>query len=171
MQEKRVRPEGIFAYFKKQKSIVIIIILLALALLLLLMPEKKQSSSPNTNDRLAEYEVGIEQKIQKLCSCVKGAYDVKVSVYLDSGFETVYAYNEETKSNANGGNTEKKYVTVGSGSDESMVCLLERMPSISGVAIVCRGGGNPIVANEIINMISAVFNLPKNKIYVTEGKN
>jgi stage III sporulation protein AG len=45
------------------------------------------------------------------------------------------------------------------------------MPNICGVAVVCNGGGNPVVANEIINMISSAFGVPKSKIYVTEGKN
>ena len=51
-----------------------------------------------------------------------------------------------------------------------MVCIVEKMPSIAGVAIVCKGGGNPVIANQLINMISSAYNVPKNKIYVAEGK-
>ena len=79
--------------------------------------------------------------------------------------------NEESKSTSNGVNSEKKYVTVGSGNDESMVCLFEKMPNICGIAVVCKGGGNALVANEIINLISSAYGVSKNKIYVAEGKN
>ena len=67
-------------------------------------------------------------------------------------------------------NSEKKYVTIGSGNDESMVCIVEKMPSICGVAVVCKGGGNPVIANQLINLISSAYNVPKSKIYVAEGK-
>ena len=64
-----------------------------------------------------------------------------------------------------------KVVIVGSGNDEKMICLYEKMPSISGVAIVCKGGGNPTVANDIIGLVSSSLGIAKNKIYVAEGKN
>ena len=105
-----------------------------------------------------------------MCSNVNGVANVKVTVYFDSGFETIYAYNEESKSSSTGTNSEKKYVTIGSGNDESMVCVLERMPNICGVAIVCKGGGNPLVSNQLTNLISSAFGVPKNKIYIAEGK-
>ena len=95
---------------------------------------------------------------------------MSVSIYFDSGFETIYAYNEESKQTSSGFNSEKKYVTVGSGNDESMVCVVEKMPSICGIAIVCKGGGSPLIANELINLISAAYGVPKNKIYIAEGK-
>lgn len=171
MKERNEKKKSMYTYVKNQKGLVIILLVIAVAFFLLIIPESKEASSVNHSQRLSDYETRIEEKIEKLCSEVKGVYKVKVSVYFDTGFETVYAYNEETKSSNSGSNSEKKYVTVGSGNDESMVTLFERMPNISGVAVVCQGGGNAIVANEIINMISSAFNVPKNKIYVTEGKN
>ena len=117
-----------------------------------------------------EYNKNIENKITEICSSVRGVSNVKVTVYFDSGFETVYAYNEESKSSSSGINSEKKYVTLGSGNDESMVCILEKMPNICGIAIVCKGGGNSLISAEIVNLISSAFGVSKNKIYVTEGK-
>ena len=154
------------------KGSIVIILFLALGLVLLIIPEKtRQATTLDQTARLNEYELKLEEKIQNLCENIKGVYSVKVSVYFDSGFESVYAYDEDSKSTSNGLNSEKKYVTLGSGNDETMVCLYERMPSISGVAIVCKGGGNPLIANEIISLISSAFGVPKNKIYITEGKN
>lgn len=172
MNEKNKSKENVFSYIKKDKSIMVIVILVAIGLLLLIVPEKSsQSVSKSDFDRVYEYELQVETKIKELCSKINGISEVNVSVYLDSGFETVYAYNEENKATSNGVNSEKKYVTIGSGDNEAMVCLYERMPNICGIAIVCKGGSNPIAANEIINLISSAFGVPKNKIYITEGKN
>ena len=161
------------SYMKSKKSTVIILVLLALGLLLLLLPNTSNNAkmiSSNNEERLANYVETLENKIESLCSKIQGVSNVSVTVYLDSGFESVYAYNEQSKATSNGINSEKKYVTIGSGNDESMVCIVEKMPNISGVAIVCRGGGNPLIANQLINLISSAYNVPKNKVYVAEGK-
>ena len=173
MMQKKATKITIFSYIKSQKNMIIVIALALIGLLLLLLPNSfSKESSPNDNSaRLAEYSKSIETKIAEICSCVKGVSNVKVTVYFDSGFETIYAYNEESKSSSNGINSEKKYVTIGSGNDETMVCVLEKMPNICGVAIVCKGGGNSLISAEIVNLISSAFGVSKNKIYVAEGKN
>ena len=156
MNEDKKSKETIFTYIKKQNITIWIILLAIVGLVLLILPETKQANiTYSSKDKLYEYETRIEQKITELCSNIKGVSSVKVSVYFDSGFESVYAYNEESKSTSNGLNSEKKYVTIGSGNDENMVCLFEKMPNICGVAVVCKGGGNPIISSEIINMISS----------------
>lgn len=161
-----------FGYIKDKKNTLIIIVLLALGLLLLILPGeiKNKDSSQTEEERLSNYIENLEGKIVSLCSKIQGVSNVSVTVYLDSGFETVYAYNEQSKTTSNGINSEKKYITIGSGNDESMVCIVEKMPNICGVAIVCKGGGNPLIANQLINLISSAYNVPKNKIYVAEGK-
>lgn len=161
-----------FEYIKNKKNTVIIIVLLVLGLLLIILPSgsKSKGASQSNEERLDRYVDDVESKIGSLCSKIQGVSNVSVTVYLDSGFETVYAYNEQSKATSNGMNSEKKYVTIGSGNDESMVCIVEKMPSICGVAVVCKGGGNPVIANQLINLISSAYNVPKSKIYVAEGK-
>lgn len=163
---------GFIEHIKNRKNTLIVLALLILGLLLLVLPSTSKSigSAVNDEERLSKYAQDLENKIGGLCSKINGVSNVSVTVYFDSGFETVYAYNEQSKETSSGINSEKKYVTIGSGNDESMVCVLEKMPSICGVAVVCKGGGNPLVANQIINLISSAYNVPKNKIYVAEGK-
>ena len=172
MQKARGEQINFFKYIKGQKSTVLIVILVLIGLLLIIIPNNssKQSKKIDNEARLSQYSKSIEQKIRDMCSNVNGISNVNVTVYFDSGFETIYAYNEESKSSSSGVNSEKKYVTIGSGNDESMVCIVEKMPNICGVAIVCKGGGNPNLASEVINLISSAFGVPKNKIYVAEGK-
>ncbi len=173
MKGKETKKVGLLSYFKNQKSTLIIIILILVGVVLLMLPETNNAKTnlATEQERLEKYASDLENKIADLCSKVRGVSNVSVTVYFDTGFETVYAYNEESKATSSGVNSEKKYVTIGSGNSESMVCVLERMPSICGVAIVCKGGGNALVANELINLISSAFGVPKNKIHVTEGKN
>lgn len=173
MSDKKHNRVSVFSFFKEQKGMTFIILLAVVAIILLLLPSEKNATSVVKDDsvRLEEYEKKIEAKLEEMCTGVKGASSVKVSVYFDTGFELVYAQNEESKTTSNGVDIEKEYIIVGSGDDEKMICLYERMPSISGVAIVCKGGGNPTVANEIIGLVSSALALPKNKIYVAEGKN
>ena len=165
--------KNVFNRIKNDKTIIVVVILIIIGVLLMIVPSNKTNSSSkiiNDSQRLEEYGNSIESKIAELCSKVRGVSDVSVSIYFDSGFETIYAFNEESKQTSSGFNSEKKYVTVGSGNDESMVCVVEKMPSICGIAIVCKGGGSPLIANELINLISAAYGVPKNKIYIAEGK-
>ena len=160
------------ANIKNNKMLILTIILAVIGVILLLWNGDTNTGikTSNPNERLEMYRSDVERKIADLCSSVSGVSSVKVSVYFTTGFETVYAYNEQSKETSSGTNSEKKYVTIGSGNDESMVCVVEKMPNICGVAIVCKGGGNPLIANQLINLISSAYNVPKNKIYVAEGK-
>lgn len=166
--------EGALGRLSKQSAILLIIAIGALgALIMWLGGHYDSASAPSASsesERIREYSVSLEAKIADLCSKVRGASNVTVSVYFDSGFETVYAYNEENKSSDGGYNLEKKYVTIGSGNNESMVTVVELVPNICGVAIVCNGGGDPAVAKELIALISSAYGVPSNKIYVAEGK-
>lgn len=165
---------GLLSFMGKRGAIIWIIALALVGLLLITASgngeQSKESTQKNEAARLEAYTQGLEVKIAELCSKVKGVGNISVSVYLDSGFETVYAYNEESKSSSSGTNSEKKYVTIGNGNDESMVSVLERMPNICGIAVVCAGGGDPTVSKELVNLISSAFGVPSNKIYVAEGK-
>ena len=161
--------------FMGKKGIAIWIIALAVIGVLLIWFGGETSgntakSETSESARLEAYSSSLENKIAELCSKVNGVSNVSVSVYLDSGFETVYAYDEESKSSSSGTNSERKYVTIGSGNDETMVSVVEKMPNICGVAIVCNGGGNAATAKELIGLVSSAYGISSNKIYVAEGK-
>ena len=109
---------------------------------------------------LEEYSQSLERKIHEICSNVKGVSDVSVAVSFESGFEYVYAQNED----------EGEIVVIGSGSSKSAVKVTEKPPKIAGIGIVCRGGGDPTVQNKLIKLLSAAFNVSSNKIYIAEAK-
>jgi len=116
-------------------------------------PTKAESSS-----ELIEYSKKVEERILELCSKVEGVKNVSVAVSFESGFEYVYATDGD------------KTLTVGSGSSESAVRVTEKPPTISGVGIVCTGGGDPRIQQKLINLISAAYGISSNKIYITEAR-
>jgi stage III sporulation protein AG len=120
---------------------------------------KKNDNAPigETSD-LAVYGKEVEGKILELCSRVDGVKNVSVAVSFASGFEYVYATDGD------------KTLTVGSGSSESAVRVTEKPPEISGIGIVCTGGGDPRIQQKLINLLSAAYGISSNKIYITEAQ-
>ncbi len=113
-----------------------------------------------------EYRLALERRVADITAEVAGAGKVSVVVTLEGGYEYVYAYDRKTTV----GGESTTYITVGSGSDESLVFLCERAPAIVGVGIVCTGGGNMEVRREITSLVSAAFGVPTNKIYVAGSR-
>ncbi len=113
----------------------------------------------------AKYEEELVMKIENVCKRVKGAGEVSVAVTLDGSYRAIYAQNL-----ADGSSSKREYFLVGSGSSEKALLLGYSPPEILGVAIVCEGGENKGVKAEIISLVSALLDLPTNKIYVASSK-
>ena len=152
--------------------LVIIVIGAVVGLLLLFLgngdtferEETLAASNSSVYDE-ALYEEELVNKIEGVCKKVRGAGEVKVAVTLDGSYRAVYAQNL-----AAGENSRREYFLVGSGSSEKALLLGYSPPEILGVAIVCEGGENKGVRAEIISLVSALLDLPTNKIYVAGGK-
>ena len=114
----------------------------------------------------ATYEASLVEKVERVCKKVRGAGDVSVAVTLDGSYRAIYAQNL-----AEGSNSKREYFLIGSGSSEKALLLGYSPPEILGVAIVCEGGESSIVRAEIISLVSALLDLPTNKIYVASSNN
>lgn len=123
---------------------------------------KAEETAVSTYDE-REYEAILTEKIEKICSKVNGAGEVSVALTLDGSYKSVLVQNSES----NDGKQAHEYVLVGSGSSESAVTIGYTPPEILGVGIVCEGGNSARVRKEIIALVSAAFDIPSNKIYVT----
>ena len=148
---------------KKNSKLFIIIIGALAGVMLLLMgngTERKSVEVESGEAALERYSEEIEQKIYDICSRVKGVSDVSVAVSFESGFEYVYAKNDD----------KGDLIVIGSGSSKSAVKVTEKPPAIGGIGIVCRGGGDPIIQSKLLNLLSATFGINSSKIYITEAK-
>lgn len=129
--------------------------------------EKKETKStsvdaPSVEEEMRLYQDYLEGRVKSLCESVDGVSDVTVIVTLSGGFESVYA----TECRGEG----EAYVIVGSGANAEALLLSRAAPTIEGIGVVCRGGGNDARRRELISLIGAGFNLASNRIYVTEAQ-
>ena len=113
-----------------------------------------------------EYARSVEEKIIKLCSGVYGVKNISVVVSISGGYDAVYAQNSQS----NSAGYKNEFVLVGNGSSEKALLVGYSAPKITGIGIVCTGGGTSYVKNEIISLVSATFDVSKSKIYVVEGQ-
>lgn len=168
---RRLRPKGLLA----------VLIGGALGILLLVIgglgggdgrmedAEESEAYPENAELAMAEYERALENKIAALCEGVRGVSGVRVAVTLERGYEFVYAKDAEARSENGQTLGVYRYVTVGSGSSERVVCLSERPPQIAGVGIVCRGGGDARIQKELSELIAAAFDVSFSDVYIAEG--
>ena len=155
----------------KNTRLIIVVVGTLLGLLLLVFGgfEKEKETAPTASlDTVydeALYERELVEKVENVCSSVKGAGEVRVALTLDGSYRAIYAQNL-----ADGGSSKREYFLLGSGSSQKALLLGYSPPEILGVAIVCEGGENRAVRAEIISLVSALLDLPTNKIYVASGK-
>lgn len=129
--------------------------------------EKKETaddtpSAMDAQQELEAYQIYIESRVKSLCESVRGVENVTVAVTLSGGFEEVYAKEISDE--------KESYVILGSGSNASALYLSRKTPEITGIGVVCRGGGNDDVRQELLSLLSAAFKVPTNRIYITEAK-
>lgn len=114
---------------------------------------------------MESYRTALEERICDICVRVTGAGQVYAVVNLAGGYEYVYATDRKVTSS---GET-NEHIIIGSGNEERVVYLTERVPEILGIGVVCQGGNDPRVKGEITALLSAAFGVGSHKIYVTGG--
>lgn len=175
MQKEEKKSAPLLALFKGNTKLFAIIPLIILGAMLIFFGSsgERAEETPKKSEEiheitLEEYAESLENDIKDLCSGVRGVGSIRVAVSFSSDFEYVYAKNESDKGD---GRTEQSYLTVGSGGSEGTVFLTRIPPKLSGVGIVCVGGGDSRVQSELVRLISAAYGVSSNRIYVSEAKN
>lgn len=139
----------------------------AAAMLLILLSELWPAPSANSaaasaqsrTDEAAAYQEQLEQRLASLIEQIDGAGRTAVMVTLESGEETVYALDTlsgQTQS-------QQTHVLLDDGTALQQTVYL---PTVCGVAVVCDGGGDIRVAARITELVSALLDLPTNRICV-----
>ena len=125
-------------------------------------PTQTESAYQVSADELIVYQTYLEDRIKALCESVDGVSNVTVAVTLSGGFEMIYATEFPEGY--------EEYVIIGSGSSASPLYLTRATPDISGIGVVCKGGGNDLVRHELISLLCATFRVNSNRIYVAEAR-
>lgn len=122
-------------------------------------------TTPEGQERLSmeSYRLALEERICHICTRLDGVGQVYAVVNLAGDYEYVYASDIKTTS----GGVSSQHIIIGSGNDERLVYLTQKVPEILGIGVVCDGGNDPKVQNEITSLLCAAFGVGSNKIYVT----
>jgi len=119
--------------------------------------EINEGSAKYSSEELESYTDSIEKKLKGHIEKIGGVSDVSVIVTIDGTNEAVYA--------TDGSN--KDYVVIkDSSGNESAVMLMEINANVRGIAVVCNYGNNEIIKQNIIEMLSSLFNIGANRISV-----
>ena len=88
--------------------------------------------------------------------------------------EYVYAQNQNgtKKSNQNSENSDNKssFVIIEKDNNDSGLLIKTFEPKIRGVAVVCDGGDNPTVQQQIYSTVGAVLNVSTARISISKLK-
>ena len=141
--------------------------ILAMVLILFseLLPQStKPAGTENTAAQSsAEYQAQLESRLEHLISQMSGAGKTTVMVTLETGEEAVYALDTQSGELQ----AQQTHVLLDDGSAlTETVCL----PQVRGVAVLCDGGADIRVAARITELVSALLNLPSNRICVEQRK-
>lgn len=129
------------------------------------------------------YTAMLEERLCDIVSQITGAQHVSVMLTLESGVERVYANQlkrsaDLTQDETDGGSlkkqndtTEESYIMVEDENGNKTALLLTSLtPNVGGVVIVCDGGDNPGVQENVRESVKTVLNISGSRVCVV-GRN
>ncbi len=122
---------------------------------------KDEGQSVITSDAEA-YAKNLEDKLEKVLSQVKGAGEVSVLVTLGSGFEYVYATEEQIKETSSGTTTTSTIILVSG----EPILVKEIYPEIEGVLVSATGADDISVKVNLITAIQTVIDVANEDITI-----
>lgn len=164
---------------KSEKKLFILVILGLLGILLIFGSEfikspAKTDTQQQETDTQSDYCDTLEEKLKSVLSKTEGAGRVEVMITLQSSDEKIYATDEKTNYKSSDSVTERtydeQYVLSDGNSDDGGIVLKTNAPEIKGVIVVCDGGDNSAVANQITNAVCASLGIQSNCVSVLKMK-
>ena len=125
--------------------------------------QRAAQKSTKSAQSSTEYQAQLENRLEHLISQMSGAGKTTVMVTLETGEEAIYALDTQSGEMQ----SQQTHVLLEDGSAlTETVCL----PQVCGVAVLCEGGGDIRVAARITELVSALLDLPSNRICVEQRK-
>ena len=132
------------------------------------------SNENETVDKLSttEYCAYLEEKVTEIIECIDGAGKAKVMITLSETTVYIYATNDKnTRKNndaSDDSTAQNDYVIIERDNNDTGLLIKTIEPKVRGVAIVCEGGNNSTVQNQIYSAISAVLNISTSRISISK---
>lgn len=139
---------------------------LAVGCLLLLIPTGAEADTQREEKTKEPFDLErFEERVEEALSRIEGAGETKVVLSLDSGERQVLAQDrEQTNSGAS-----VQTVTVGGGSERSVVPVQTMAPGFRGALVVSPGAGDAAVRLALTRAVSVLTGLGSDCICVTTG--
>ena len=161
----------LYTKLSKDKKTTLILIIGIVGILLIMLSgtnEKDKSHMDRADDEMTIMsESELSERLEKLIESIDGAGKSRVMITFRSYCETVYAENTEKSIGIDGEkDTSDEYIIIDGSDGETGLKLKIISPEVKGVAVICRGGNNPVIKEQIISVVSALFDISSNKISV-----
>lgn len=150
---------------KKYKYVCVI--LLAGILLMILPETSKEEATEQFEIQKQPVRITMEEKLEEVLGCLKGAGKVKVMLSIEKGEQTIYQTDSTYSHNEN--NTDTKTQTIlTTDSDRNEAGLVHQInpPIYLGVIVMAQGADNPVVKLSIVEAVSKATGLGADKISV-----
>ncbi len=173
MQEMRDKCRRWFAGNKDRKIRIFIAIgLVGIGLIALSewLPRRQAADTPvaGTAVSVAQVEAALEDRMTALIRQVAGVGDCRVLVTLESGSRFVYAGEQNYAGGADTYNLGEKTLVVETDSGPVGLLVTEIQPRVNGVAVVCDGGDNPAVCQQVTALVCAALNISSGRVCVAK---
>lgn len=172
-QKLKVRLEPIF----KNKKLTLIVFVGILGMVLIAFgsfgskqPEEKAQTQKNEQTQNTFED---EKNLSQFLKNINGAGRVEVMITYESGGENVYAVDvSENSLKGENGKEEIKnsseHIIIKNGGNENGLEIKEIYPKVRGVAVICDGGDNPVIKEQITKIVCALFNINSNQVSVAQ---
>ena len=140
------------------------------------------SSSVSGNSSLNLYVENQEERLRNMLQSIDGAGQVKVMIRAKASKEyvvekdTSYQNSSVDETDAQGGSrksmdgsrSEASIYTKDSNGNDIPYVVKEMEPEIEGIVVACEGGGEERIADEIMEAVQALFDIPAHKVKVVK---
>ena len=166
-------PAYLQGLFDKYKYILLVLLV---GLVLLLWPQG-ESTPQNTGaepDAVQHETHRLEERICAILETMDGVGEAQVLLTLESGAETVYAYDRTESRSRQGDNAtenrQRELVTLSDSGGQSPVSLRQQAPVYRGAVVVCQGGDSAAVRLAVTQVIQSLTGLSADRIVISKMK-
>lgn len=172
MSDNIVKLSSVIERLKKDRKAMLIVLLAVLGMLMILLTggEGKKTSA-ETSESTAFPGEHYEDELRSLLSKIKGVGRVSVMITYESGEENIFASDKEESFRNGEQKIKNDYIIVDSDKGEAGLKIKSIYPEIKGVAVVCSGASDPLVKEQIISVVSALFDISTKNISVVSAEN
>lgn len=167
--------ERITALLKNDRKKLIIVTVALLGIILIVISSvgeetasEEEAAQPQSDFSESEYTAKLEQRLEETVSSLYGAGRSRVMVTLECDYETVYARDGSYSKDEASSDEKSEYIIIDSSQHEDGLVLKTVTPRVRGVAVLCEGGNDPYVCEQVSQMLSALLDLGSNRISVSK---